>query len=138
MNKPKSEPYFPNHHYELKHPYLVSEIADHLNVSSKQIKKWNPEILRDVTPPVRFKNKYKLRLPAHLANKMPSFIKTASRIEINDVKMVKIKRGDTLSTYSKRYGVPIRTIKRFNPKLNTRRMRIGKAVAIPMPNYHKM
>ncbi len=138
MKALSTKPSFPDEFYELKHPYLISEIASYLKVSPKQIKKWNPEILRDVTPPVRFKQTYKLRLPTHLVEKMPTFIKTASRIEIDDVKMVRVKSGDTLSSYAKKYGVSIKAIKQHNPKLNSRRMRIGKNVAIPLPNYQQM
>ncbi|GAB5466087.1 MAG: hypothetical protein Kapaf2KO_15230 [Candidatus Kapaibacteriales bacterium] len=41
-----------------------------------------------------------------------------------------VRRGETLGTIAKKFGVSLRTIKRLNPKVNSRRLKIGQKIRV--------
>ena len=112
-------------------PVRLTEVASGLGIPLSVLKRWNPELIRDITPPV--KGGYKLRLPASYAVKYAAIEPQLSVLEVTDVHMYKIRNGDTLSTIARKYKVRINQILQINPNLKARTLRIGKRIAIPVP-----
>jgi membrane-bound lytic murein transglycosylase D len=115
----------------LPNPVRLDEVAKELNISLATLQSWNPEIIRNVTPPR--KNGYELRLNAEMKEKFPSIEPNLSKIEITDVQLHKVKRGETLSKISRLYKVSISQIMQVNPGLRASALRPGKDIAIPIP-----
>ena len=44
-----------------------------------------------------------------------------------------VKAGETLTIIARRYGVKVEALKAANPKLDPRRLQVGRAVTIPVP-----
>ena len=57
-----------------------------------------------------------------------------SKLSIKDVKMHTIKRGDTLIGIAKKYRVSVPSIREYNPNLSDKRLRLGRQIAIPVPD----
>jgi membrane-bound lytic murein transglycosylase D len=115
----------------LPNPVRLDEVAKELNISLATLQSWNPEIIRNVTPPR--KNGYELRLTTEMKEKFPSIEPNLSKIEITDVQLHKVKRGETLSKISRLYKVSISQILQVNPGLRATALRPGKDIAIPIP-----
>ena len=124
----------PTDYIELDGPSQLTELAAEFGVTVRQLKAWNPELTRNITPPCRG-CKYQLRVTAEMSKKFPAIASNLSTIKIEDVKMHKIRPGDTLSQIARRYKVRIHQIKSLNPNVSSRRLRIGKMIAIPVPGY---
>jgi membrane-bound lytic murein transglycosylase D len=115
----------------ISRPVRLAEVAKELGLPLKVIKKWNPELIRGITPPS--KGGYQLRLTTDYAEKFASIEPNLTELDVTDVHMYKIRSGDTLSTIARRYKVRIRQILSINPKLRARTLRIGRRIAIPVP-----
>lgn len=122
----------PNTEVIVKRPVRLDELAQALGVSTKTLRLWNPELIRDVTPPVR-KGGYALRLASAYANKFPAIERQLSLIEITDIQMHTVRKGDTLQRIAKLYKVDVKKIETLNPDLTAKSLRIGKQVAVPVP-----
>jgi len=123
----------PTSYVKLNRPIQIDEVATKLNLPLKTIKRWNPEIIRNITPPIRNGAPYSMRLPKTLVAAFTEIQDSLTDIEVTDVLMHKIRRGETLSAIARRYKVPVRKIKAINPKLRARALRIGKKIAVPIP-----
>jgi membrane-bound lytic murein transglycosylase D len=115
---------------------LVKECVD-LNVVAKcvnsnfnKIKKLNPGLLRWCTPPD--KDEWILNIPAGTRN---DFLENYAKVP-DDKKFTyinhRIRRGETLSQISQKYGVSIAEIKRFN-RIRGTMIRAGHYLVIPYP-----
>lgn len=120
----------------VKRPVKLEELAQKLKVSVKTLTTWNPELIRDITPPV--KSGYALRLPTTYANVFPSIENQLSYIEVTDIHMHTIRRGDTLARIARQYKVAIKQILAVNPGVKASRLRPGHQVAIPIPGVVSM
>jgi membrane-bound lytic murein transglycosylase D len=114
-------------------PIQLSEVARELNIPLTTLKHWNPEIIRDITPPLRNEPFYRLRLPDEHLVQWSEVESRVPIIEVTDVMMYKIQPGDTLSQIARRYNTSIGKIKSFNPELRPQSLRVGKQIAIPVP-----
>ncbi len=123
----------------LKNPFRLAEIASRLTIPLRELQRWNPEILRGVTPPISRQasknrnNAYVLRLPKPLAEKFPLIEPDLQQLSIHDVQLHRIKKGETLDAIAKIYKVPREKLIQFNPDLRPQRLRPGQNVAVPVP-----
>lgn len=106
-------------------------IAKHLGTTEDEIKRLNPELLRNYTPPQV--KKYNLKIPVGskekffaALDKMPSPAKTSW------VKH-KIRRGQTVSHIAARYGVSQYAILQANNLSRRSRIYAGKTLVVPVP-----
>ncbi len=116
----------------VKNPAQISEVSQKLGVPEKLLRHWNPELINAITPPQRKGNApYEIRLTADLASKWDSIKDTLEIIEVKDVLLHRIRRGETLGAIAARYRVDTRTILSINPGLRASRLKIGTEVAVP-------
>jgi membrane-bound lytic murein transglycosylase D len=125
----------PKSYIELDSPTLLAEIATALRVPVRDIRKWNPEISREVTPPNRG-SMYQLRMPENLVQQFNESKPALSVIEIDDVQMHKVVQGDTLHKIARLYKVPVKQILTANPDLSPKALRVGRSIAVPIPGVN--
>ena len=122
---------FPDAEVLVTKPVQLDDIASKLGTTRRQIALWNPELIRNITPPSR--RGYKLRLPLVLAEKWESIQNQLASVEITDVQTHTIRKGETLSRLARLYKVRVRDIRAVNPDLSAERLKPGKKLAIPVP-----
>ena len=122
----------PNTEVIVKRPVRLDELAKAFGIPTKVLRQWNPELIRDVTPPVRGGG-YPLRLTSAYANRFPEVERKLSLIEITDVQMHTVRKGDTLQRIARLYKVDVKKIQNLNPDLTPRSLKIGRQVAVPVP-----
>ena len=126
---------FPSSYVVLNDPIQISELAKELKISSKTLRKWNPELQQDFSPPNKGpKRQYRLRLPKALRGAYEKTRKQLSLVQFKDVKLHRIKRGETLTSIARKYRVSLQRLKRYNPRLNPRRLRLGRRITVPITN----
>lgn len=110
----------------------LNVVAREVGCSVKELKDHNPELLRLFTPP-NVKN-YKLRIPKGARAKfLAAYDKMPSSKQTSWVKH-KIRRGETVSTIARKYGVSQYAI--FSANNLSRRSKIyaGRTLIVPVPN----
>ncbi len=115
----------------IRKPVRLKQLAEVLGVPVSTLQRWNPELVRGITPPL--KNGYALRLSERLAALYPSIELKLAAAAVHDVQMYKVRRGDTLNRLARRYKVAVPDIMAVNPDLTAARLKPGHAIAIPMP-----
>jgi membrane-bound lytic murein transglycosylase D len=113
-------------------PLSIREVADQLGITESQLRSWNPELIRDITPPRRAKT-YELRLSQPVVTTFEQIRERLSEIQVTDIQMHRILHGDTLSSIAKKYRVQIAKIREMNPTLDAKALRVGREIAIPIP-----
>ncbi|OGB65467.1 MAG: hypothetical protein A2Y94_03475, partial [Caldithrix sp. RBG_13_44_9] len=108
----------------------LNVVATCVNSNFDELKRLNPALLRWCTPPDR--DKWILNIPP---GNRDLFLANYSRVP-DDQKLTYInhliRRGETLSQISRKYGVNIDEIKRFN-KIRGTFIREGQVLVIPYP-----
>lgn len=108
-------------------PIDLKTVADILSVSVDEIRELNPELLRDVTPP-QYSN-YPLRVPAGTSE---IFSRKYSELPAKELyTMHKVKKGETVSTIAKKYGVSPFDILQANSLSKKYRIYPGDYLKIP-------
>jgi membrane-bound lytic murein transglycosylase D len=116
----------------VKNPAHISEISSKLGIPEKLLRHWNPELINSIVPPQRRGGgPYQLRLTAELATKWNDVEKTLETVEVTDVLLHRIRRGETLGAIAARYRVDSKRILSINPGLRASRLKIGTEVAVP-------
>jgi len=110
-------------------PVDLKKVAKGLGSSLAVLRELNPELRRGVTPP-NYPG-YKLRIPTgtkkFFAQKFKGYDAKTSGLFVEH----KVKKGQTLSHLSHRYGVPISAIMELNGLTNKHRLSIGQRLIIP-------
>lgn len=99
-------------------------------VSQDDLRQLNPELRRSVTPPG---SSYALRIPAvsgQEAHTRLAALKAESR-KVASSGRHRVRRGETLSTIARRYGVSTRVLARANNMRTTDILRTGISLQIP-------
>jgi peptidoglycan lytic transglycosylase D len=104
---------------------VIARLAD---TSVAAIRELNPQYLRLTTPP---KSRSVIRLPLGRGETtVASYAKLPPRQRVTFIEHF-VARGETLSGIALRYRVSQTMLMAANPKLKTRRMRIGQRVVVP-------
>lgn len=111
-------------------PIDLSIVAKHIGASTVDLKALNPELLRGVTPP-RVAD-YALRVPVGLSDIFESAYADIPQSQRTEWIKHKIRRGESLSTIARRYGVPVSAVKDAN-RLRSNRIIAGRQLTIPVP-----
>jgi membrane-bound lytic murein transglycosylase D len=108
----------------------LNVVANCVNINFNKIKKLNPGLLRWCTPPDL--DEWILNIPKGTRE---NFLKNYAKVP-DDKKFTyinhRIRRGETLSEISRKYGVSIAEIKRFN-RIRGTMIRAGHYLVIPYP-----
>lgn len=112
-------------------PASIHEIAQRLSINESLIRHWNPELVNAITPPLKQGKAYALRVAPHLVEKWPEIAQNLDYVEVKDVLMHKIRRGETIASIANRYRVDVKKILSVNPGLSASRLKIGTEVAVP-------
>ena len=112
---------------EVKGGTALSNIADSIGMSYKELKSYNPHLRYGFVPPT--KGLYHIYIPY---GKQTLFAQNFNPKKDNGRFYVhKIKKGDSLYSIGKRYGVSYKIIKDFN-RLKSNNLRINKKLVIPV------
>jgi membrane-bound lytic murein transglycosylase D len=114
---------------KVNQPVDLKKVARSLGTSLAVLRGLNPELRRGVTPP-NYPG-YRLRIPAGtkkvFAEKFEGYDAKTSGLFVEH----KVRKGQTLSHLSHRYGVPISAIMELNALTNRHRLSIGQRLIIP-------
>lgn len=117
---------------KVNQPMDLTKVAKSLGTSLAVLKELNPELRRGVTPP-NYPG-YPLRIPAGskelFGRSFEGYDAKSSGLFVEH----KVKRGQTLSHLSHRYGVPVSAIVELNGLTNRHRLSIGQRLIIPANN----
>jgi len=113
---------------EIISPVKISEISKLLNISVKDLKKMNPELIREFTP--FNKKSYLIRIPADSDENILSKLKKLPSKAKYFVGWYRVKKGDSLYSIARKFRTSVKKIKRVN-KLRSNLIRPGKRLLIP-------
>lgn len=106
---------------------ILESIADSIGMSHKELKSYNPHLRFGFVPPT--KNPYHVYIPY---DKQTQFAHNFNHKKEDGRFFVhKIKRGDSLYSIGKKYGVSYKIIKDFN-RLKSNTLRVNKKLIIPV------
>lgn len=110
----------------------LKTIAEAVGCSVADLKQLNPELLRRFTPPN--KKEYYLRIPKGTQRKfLAAYADMPSSQETSFVRH-KIRRGETISTIARKYGVSQYAIFEANNLSRRSKIYAGKSLIVPVPN----
>ncbi len=98
----------------------------------------NPELRQKATPPVEEDKPYQLNIPLGYREQfLANYDAIASQVGPELLAAVqlrrhRVRRGESLYSISKRYGVPINRIVRANDIRNRNRLRVGQILSVPL------
>jgi membrane-bound lytic murein transglycosylase D len=106
-------------------------IARLCEVDYETIKALNPELKMWCTPPHR--PDYEVKIPAGTREK---FLQNFSQLDPSEritFRQHQVRKGDTLSTIARRYGIKKEPIMELNDLKSPRQLRTGSSIIIPIP-----
>ena len=115
---------------KLSRPIRLRDLARETNIPFLDLKLWNYELSRNVTPP---KSPYNLIIPESIKNNFNQYLAKIENIEVQDIQLHSVKKGETLFGLARRYKVKVKNIISVNPTLSPNKLKIGKKIAIPIP-----
>ncbi len=87
--------------YTLKHPVRLKDISKFSDIPVDLIRKYNPELNRNITPP--YHKNYKIRIPSDSVKKLMKNGKKLRRYGITHIKIHRTRKGETLSLIAGKY-----------------------------------
>ncbi len=108
-------------------------VARAAGVPVKAVQDLNPELKRWCTPPATAKKPYLLRLPRGAKTQFAENYKRLAPAERLTFRIHKVKRGDTLSQISEKYGTQAEAILQMNQLKTARTLKLGLELVIPVP-----
>ena len=114
---------------KIKGSISLSVISKAAGVSVEDLRRLNPELRRNATPPRDYG--YSLLLPMGTAEQFNQNFAELPEKERTGYVRHKVRRGEALSTIAARYGVPVGRIVRVNSIRNRNSIRAGKILLIP-------
>ena len=115
-----------------KKPINLAKLAKELGMTTKEIKRMNPSLIRTVTPP---STGYEVRIPKGTAEKAQEAIEKIQKEMKGDALLYvehKISSGDTLWGLSRIYGCKVDDICDLNGITQKTILKLGKVLYIPM------
>ncbi len=117
---------------ETKKPVNLSKLAAELNLDAKTIKKLNPAMIRNVSPPGAG---FPIRIPLGMKEKGEKAVEKVA-MELSDGATLfvehKIEQGDTLWALSRSFGCTVADLCDLNGISEKAILKLGKVLYIPM------
>jgi membrane-bound lytic murein transglycosylase D len=109
-------------------------IARAAGIGLEELKELNPELRRWCTPPSRnASDVYKIKLPPGTAQKFAEgFAQIAPKDRLS-FRVHRVGKGDTLSQIAGAYGSAVEAIMRINGMRDSRRLKLGAELVVPVP-----
>ncbi len=110
--------------------YRLEDLARCAGCDEYLIRDLNPEYVRGVTPG---KRKTMVRLPSKPRDNWDAQLASLPRIVLPEVAVHKVKKGETLTTIARKYGISVADIKALpeNRKLSNK-LKSGQRITIPL------
>ena len=124
-------PPFTYEEVQISKPVSFKTIAKAAGISVAEIKTYNPELKKEMTPPKY--PRYRLKLPLGAkARFVENFSPRAEKeIEITDAQKHRIRRGETISSIARKYDVSVRRILEANQLEKGNLIQAGHLLLIP-------
>jgi membrane-bound lytic murein transglycosylase D len=106
---------------------LIAEWAD---VELEDLQALNPELRRTTTPMTA----HRLKVPVGTGAPIQARLETAPDTLYRAFRFHTVKRGDTLSSIARRYGVPVQAVRDANNLTARSRLSVRQTLAIPLPS----
>jgi len=119
---------------ELKTPMSLAALAEMVESDITSIRQLNPALLHPSTPPEE--GSFRVNLPV---GKAPVFLaKVSEKKEGETTGLVthEVRRGETLFSIARHYGLEVRALMQFN-SLTTPRLRIGQKLLILLQSFQR-
>jgi len=116
--------------FVINYPINIHYISKLAGVSIKTIRKYNPELKRNITPP--YYKKYTLRLPVYACKKLKEKRRSLYKYRYKKIRRHIVKKGECISKIAVRYKIRPKMIIRFNKIKNPRLIRPGQRLYIPI------
>lgn len=113
---------------EVPSPVSLAKVAERLQLPLAELKKLNPELLRDFTPSNAAV--YSLRVPAAVDGALLADLERIPPERIPRYQSYRVRAGDTLSTIARRHGTSVRRIQEAN-RLRSTLIRPGMVLVVP-------
>jgi membrane-bound lytic murein transglycosylase D len=110
----------------------LAAIAEASGVSVETVQELNPHILRGMTPP---RDSIQVRIPTGKVAEFAAALAAIPAEQMVATRKVVSKKGEYASTIAEKYGLTVKQLQEFNPKLQrvkkTGRLVVGQAVLVP-------
>lgn len=116
--------------FVLEYPADIRSISKISGVPVSTIKRFNPEIKKNITPPY-YKN-YEITLPAHSIDRLMSNKSELYKVIFKKLKKHVVKKGECLSKIAAKYNTQIGKILVINGIRNPHIIRAGQELLIPI------
>ncbi|BFU77412.1 hypothetical protein ALC152_06270 [Arcobacter sp. 15-2] len=117
---------------DIKGGILLRNVAEVIGINKNKLKELNQHIKRDLLP--MDDDTYRLYIPY---SKLSRFNLNKENLKSTQYEMYQVKRGDTLSSIGREYGLNYKDIQRHN-KLKTTIVRLNQKLMIPIdPDVYK-
>ncbi|HEU4400572.1 MAG TPA: LysM peptidoglycan-binding domain-containing protein, partial [Candidatus Polarisedimenticolia bacterium] len=115
---------------DLDKPTDLQVIADGTGSSLETIRALNPELRGLITPPNQAT--YTVRVPEGTRRDLVAHLEGLPEGQRVSWTLHEVRPGETLSTVSRKYGVPVRALLDANPRYAGQRLRRGVVLNVPM------
>lgn len=112
--------------------YVIARCAD---VSPEEIANLNPHLIKGTTPPTA--TDYEIVLPKGTAKKLLVALADVPPDKRVTVTRHQLRRGESLYKVARRYGVPLKTLLAANNLRDSRGLKPGTAIVIPLGTARK-
>jgi membrane-bound lytic murein transglycosylase D len=108
-------------------------IARAAGVSVEDVQALNPSLRRWCTPPARGGEGYAIKLPAGTRDAFLAGYALVTPEERLTFRHHRVRKGDTVGTLARTYGMPAEAILKLNGVRNAKALRVGMDLIIPLP-----
>lgn len=114
----------------LEYPVNINRISKISGISARTLRKLNPQLKRNITPP--YYKKYTLRLPAEAKERLKKNKKIIYRIKFTRLKRHTVRKGESIYKIAKRYRIRPTSIIMINDLKNPNLIYPGFKLYIPI------
>jgi len=109
-------------------PVRLSQVAQTLQIPVSDLKRLNPSLLNDFTPP--HLSTYEIRIPENLEGNLLANLERIPPGKIPTHQYYMVRKGDTLSSISRKFRISVQNLRQTN-SLRTNLIHPGQRLVIP-------
>jgi membrane-bound lytic murein transglycosylase D len=119
---------------------LLKDLAVCAGTTENILFLYNPELRRNIIPPIEKNKFYPLRLPLNTNSKFDSLYALLQEKKVDEVvfETHKVRRGESLWLIAKKYNIRIQDIVDANKLQKTRYIKPGQRLQIPVSGYENI